>query len=209
MIELYNEDNIRVYVDDDERYSITPTFTWEFLLTDKQNGNGIVSLPKRKAQGITITVKGNTLTLEGILLGCTINNYGYNITLKGDVRARVKQADRGPNVYTHNLYGSSEIITDANGLTRHNYLLHDSACLQISGTGSVDTCEIFAYDDSVVETITGCTIVIYNTAKARISTPDAEIYAYDNSTVFSWLRLSEDDKNIHLFDNAKAKRYNY
>jgi hypothetical protein len=207
MIELYNKDNIKVYVDDDERYSITPIFNWEFILKDKKNDTGIVYLLKRKAQGITITVKGNTLTLEGILLGCTINNYGYNITLKGDVRAWVAQEYRGPNVYTHNLYGSSKIIADANDLTKHNYLLHDSAYLQIEGTGSIDTCEIFAYDDSVVETITGCTIIIYDTAEARTATPDAEIYAYDNSKVVSWLRPSEDDKNIHLFDNAKRANY--
>ncbi|NMB28424.1 MAG: hypothetical protein GX987_10310 [Tissierellia bacterium] len=207
MIELYNEDNIRVYVDDDERYSITPTFTWEFLLTDKQNGNGIVNLSKRNAQGLTITVKGNTLTLEGIMLRCFITNYGYNITLKGDVRARVKQENRGPNVYTHNLYGSSKILTDTNDLTKHTYLLHDSACLKIGGTVSADTCEIFAYDNSTVLTQVGCTAIIYDTAEAITTTSDAKIYAYDNSTVFSWLKPSEDDKNIHLFDNAK--RYNY
>jgi hypothetical protein len=204
MIELYNKDNIKVYADS-TAYSVR-AYNWELRLIDK-NGYIILRLPNRKTQGLTITIKGNTLTLEGIILRCVIINYRYNITLKGEVRARVKQADSGPNVYTHNLYGSSKILTDANDLTKHTYLLHDSACLQISGTGSTDTCEIFAYDDSVVETITGCTIVIYNTAEARISTPDAEIYAYDNSRVVSWLKPSEDNKNIHLFDNAK--RYNY
>jgi hypothetical protein len=202
MIELYNDNNIKVYVDDDERYSITPTFTWEFLLTDKKNGNGIVNLSKRNAQGITITVKGNTLTLEGILLGCTINNYGYNITLKGDVRAWVNHENSGPSVYTHSLYGSSEIRTATTELTKHIYILHDNADLQIEGTGSEDTCEIFAYDNSTVLTQTGCTAIIYDTAEVITTTSDAKIYAYDNSTVFSY-----NDKNVHLFDNAK--RYNY
>ena len=202
MIELYNEDNIRVYVDDDERYSITPTFTWEFLLTDKQNGNGIVNLSKRNAQGLTITVKGNTLTLEGIMLSCFIANYRYNITLKGEVDARVTQEYRGPNVHTHSLYGSSEIRTDADGLNRHIYILHDNADLQIEGTGSIDTCEVFAYDDSTLLTYTGCTAIIYDNAEASTTTPDAEIYAYDNSTVFS-----DSEENIYLFDNARRSNF--
>jgi hypothetical protein len=201
MIELYNKDNIKVYADS-TAYSVRVN-GWELRLIDK-NGYIILRLPNRKTQGLTITIKGNTLTLEGRMLYCIIINYRYNITLKGEVEARVKQEDRGPNVYTHNLYGSSKILTDANDLTKHTYLLHDSAYLQISGTGSADTCEIFAYDDSMVVTQVGCTAIIYDTAEARTSTPDAEIYAYDDSTVFSY---DEDDKNIHLFDNAKC--YNY
>lgn len=195
MIELHNKDNIKVYVDSTE-YSITP-HGGGLLLTGK-DGRGIVRLPTRKAQGFTITIKGNTLTLEGIMLGCTIKNYGYNITLKGGVGAWVTHEDRRPNVYTHSLYGSSEVQTDDNGLARHNYLLHDSADLQISDRGSGDTCEVFAYDDSTILINTGCTVTIYDNAEASTTTPNAKIYAYDNSTVFS-----DYDENIHLFDNAR------
>jgi hypothetical protein len=195
MIELYNKDNIKVYVDS-TGYSISSHGGYLFL-TD-ENGYTIVRIPNRKTQGLTITIKGNTLTLEGIMLSCFITNYRYNITLKGEVDARVTQEYRGPNAHTHSLYGSSEIRTDADGLNRHIYILHDSADLQIEGTGSIDTCEVFAYDDSTLMTYTGCTAIIYDNAEACTTTPDAEIYAYDNSTVFS-----DSEENIYLFDNAR------
>jgi len=204
--EIYNDNNLKVYADSDE-YKVAiyrGHFTNYYTLT-KNRIYDIVQGEVSKVRSCTITVQGTKLIIEGELEDGFINNYGLDTTLKGDINVRVES---GHNMYScvYNLYGNADIVLgEYNSPQNHTCFLYDNSSLWVTRE-TQGTWDILAYDNAKVVTYGGpntTTITLYNnsTASAR-EKPNPEIYAYDNSTVFS-----DDDENIHLLDNATNINY--
>jgi hypothetical protein len=193
MIELYNDNNIKVYVDD-ERYILGNVSNLRSLkiTTPPADSNYLyILLDKPFITSCTITIKGNTVTINGtsnspkVAIQVDVSN--YNVTLKGNLTIRVHNGEnKGPSVYT--LYDETYVfqITDMQRINNKvDFILKDKSTIQTDGFESYITA--YLYDSSVF----------------RLYRGKAKIYAYDNSKVeanFLVTKLEAD-----AYDNAKVE----
>jgi len=189
MIELYNEDNIKVYVDSDEYKKALISYDTVLKITNLTSLE--IYLFKRDINNCTVTIKGNTVTINGITnspkVAIQVDVSNYNVTLKGNLTIRVhNKENKGPSVYT--LYGETYVfqITDMQRINNKvDFILKDKSIIQTDGFAQSITA--YLYDSSVF----------------RLYRGKAKIYAYDNSKVeanFLVTKLEAD-----AYDNAKVE----
>jgi hypothetical protein len=193
MIELYNDNNIKVYVDD-EMYILKDASNPRYLIvaTPPTDSSYLyVLLEKPFVTSCTITIKGNTVTING-----TSNNSEealvvdlskYNATFKGNLNIRMyNKVSEGPSVYT--LYDETYVyqITDRyKGNDKVDFILYNKATLHTGGFKSYETA--YLYDSSV----------------CRLYKGKAKIYAYDNSKVEASTFVTK--LEVDAYDNAKVE----
>lgn len=203
MIEIYNDNNLKVYADSDEyKVGIHRGHLADYYVLTRNRIYTIIEVAVGRVKDCTITVQGTKLIIEGELKYGRTEGLGLDITLKGDISVSVES---GFNTYScvYTLYGNADLmIGKSKSPQNHTCFLYDNSRLSVSRE-TQGTCEIIAYDNAKVVTYGGLVtsiITLYNksTANVRVN-PSPEIYAYDNSTVFSY---GDNDENIHLFDNA-------
>jgi hypothetical protein len=189
MIELYNEDNIKVYVDSDEYKKALISYDTVLKITNLTSLE--IYLFKRDINNCTVTIKGNTVTINGtsnspkVAIQVDVSN--YNVTLKGNLTIRVhNKENKGPSIYT--LYDETYVfqITDMQRINdKVDFILKDKSIIQTDGF----TQSITAY--------------LYDSSIFRLYRGEAKIYAYDNSKVeanFLVTKLEAD-----AYDNAKVE----
>lgn len=193
MIELYNEDNIKVYVDDDERYILGDVSNPRYLkITTHQNDSNYlyILLDKPSVANCTITIKGNTVIINGTsnsskaALQVDVSN--YSVTLKGNFAMRVYNGDEVPSVYT--LYDETYVyqITDTQRIkAKVDFILYNKATLHTDGFESYITA--YLYDSSFCWLYKG----------------KAKIYAYDHSRVAASSLVTKLEADA--YDNAKVE----
>jgi hypothetical protein len=190
MIELYNEDNIKVYVDSDEYKKALISYDTVLNITNFTSLE--IYLFKRDINNCTVTIKGNTVTINGtsnspkVAIQVDVSN--YNVTLKGNLHIRVhNRENKGPSVYT--LYDETYVfqITDMQRINdKVDFILKDKSIIHTDGFFT-QSMTVYLYDSSVCKLYRG----------------EAKIYAYDNSKVeANWLvtKLEAD-----VYDNAKVE----
>jgi hypothetical protein len=192
MIELYNDNNIKVYVDD-ERYILGNVSNPRYLkITTHQNDSNYlyILLDKPIVANCTITIKGNTVTIDGTSNSSKVALYldlsKYNATMKGNLNIKVYNGDEVPSVYT--LYDETYVyqITDTQRIkAKVDFILYNKTTLHTDGFESYIT--TYLYDSSFCWLYKG----------------EAKIYAYDNSKVATSLLVTK--LEVDAYDNAKVE----
>ena len=193
MIELYNDNNIKVYVDDDKRYILGNVSNPRYLkITTHQNDSNYlyILLDKPIVANCTIIIKGNTVTIDGTSNSSKVALYvelsRHDATLKGNLTIKVYNGDEVPSVYT--LYDETYVyqITDTQRIkAKVDFILYNKATLQTDGFESYITA--YLYDSSVCWLYKG----------------KAKIYAYDNSRVAASSLVTKLEADA--YDNSKVE----
>lgn len=189
MIELYNEDNIKVYVDTGEYEIQLISYATALKIT---NHNSLdIYLFKEHINNCTVTIQGNVVIINGtsnsskIALQVDVSN--YNITLKGNLTIKLYNVeDEGSSVYT--LYDETYVyqISDTPRINgKVDFILKDESTIQTDGFAQSITA--YLYDSSVF----------------RLYRGKAKIYAYDNSKVFASSLVTELEADA--YDNVKVE----
>ena len=201
MREIYNANNLKVYADSEE-HVFERGITGPVYFLKYGDSNVMFYIRETANKGCVITVKGNKVTMEGDVHSADFNNTGFDLILKGNIHITAWHwTDSSKSQYTHRVHDTSSLRVYQYAPHNHTYFLYGNAELICDVIEKGSNCDIFAYgnsrallDDEVEEE---CTITLYDNSTANIRGTDSTVWAYDNSTVFS-----EDDENIHLFDNA-------
>jgi hypothetical protein len=211
MIELYNEDNIKVYVDD-ERYILGDVSNPRYLkITTHITDSNYLSifLEKPLVANCTITIKGNTVTIDGtsnrprVSLQVYLSN--YNVTVKGNLTINVYNGEnKRYSVYT--LYDETcvyQITLKPMINAKVDFILYNKATLHTDGFAqSVTT---YLYDSSVCRLYNGeAKIYAYDHSKVEASpfVTKLEVDAYDNSKV-----EAGEDADVVINDESKLVRF--
>jgi len=194
MIELYNDNNIKVYVDDDERYILGDVSNLRSLkiTTPPADSNYLyIILDKPFVTNCTITIKGNTVTIDGtsnhqeVALQLYLGK--YNAILKGNLTITVYNGeDVGYSVYT----------------------LYDETCVyQVTSRHSIDDkVDFILKDKSIIQTADfaqSMTAYLYDSSVFRLYMGKAKIYAYDNSRVEANFLVTKLEADV--YDNAEVE----
>ena len=189
MIELYNEDNIKVYVDSDEYKKALISYDTVLKITNLTSLE--IYLFKGDINNCTVTIKGNTVIINGtsnsprVAIQVDVSN--YNVTLKGNLISRVHNGEnKGPSVYTW--YDETHVyqITNKQRINyKVDFILNDKSMIQTDGFESYITA--YLYDSSIF----------------RLYNGEAKIYAYDNSRVEASPLATK--LEVDAYDNAKVE----
>jgi len=213
MIELYNEDNIKVYVDDDERYILGDVSNPRYLkITTHQNDSPVlyILLDKPFITSCTITIKGNTVTINGTSnrqkLALVIDVSNYNVTVKGNLIISVcSERDVGYSIYT--LYDETaiyEITLKQLINNKVDFILKDKSIIETT-YGFAQSMTVYLYDSSVCMFYRGeAKIYAYDSSKVatgRFATK-LEVDAYDNAEV-----EAGEDVEVVINDESKLVRF--
>jgi hypothetical protein len=193
MIELYNDNNIKVYVDD-ERYILGDVSNPRYLkITTHQNDSNYlrILLDKPFVTSCTITIKGNTVTIDGTSnyqeVALHVDLSRYDATLKGNLIIKMYNGEnKGYSVYT--LYDETCVyqITDMQRINNKvDFILKDKSTIQTADFAQSMTA--YLYDSSVF----------------RLYMGKAKIYAYDNSKVAASSLVTKLEADA--YDNAEVE----
>ncbi|NMB28423.1 MAG: hypothetical protein GX987_10305 [Tissierellia bacterium] len=193
MIELYNDNNIKVYVDD-ERYILGDVSNPRYLkiTTPPADSNYLrILLDKPFITSCTVTIKGNTVTINGtsnhqeVALQLYLGK--YNATLKGNLTIKVYNGEnKGYSVYT----------------------LYDETCVyQIADMQRInDKVDFILKDKSIIQTADfaqSMTAYLYDSSVFRLYMGEAKIYAYDSSQVKASALVTK--LEVDAYDNVKVE----
>jgi len=203
MIELYNDNNIKVYVDD-ERYILGDVSDPRYLkITTPLTDSNYLSifLDKPYIAGCTIIIKGNTVTIDGTSNSSKFALYvelnGYHLKVKGNLVIRAYNGNE-EELVTTTLYDEAQVVqyTVDGGYNKVDYILHDKSLL--IGQGPL---KAYLYDNSICTLNNGeAEVYAYDSSKVTINSTDIKVIvnAYDNSKV-------EARKSVDVVINDESK----
>jgi hypothetical protein len=194
MIELYNEDNIKVYVDD-ERYILGDVSDPRYIkIITPQNYSPVlfILLDKTFVTSCTITIKGNMVTIDGTSnhqkLALVVDVSNYNVTLKGNLIISV-YSERGVGYSVYTLYDETSVY---------------QITLKQLINNKVD---FILKDKSIIETTYGfaqsMTVYLYDSSVCMFYRGEAKMYAYDNSKVEAGRFATK--LEVDAYDNSKVE----
>lgn len=210
MIELYNKDNLKVYVDSDEYKIFLVNFGNILLLTNYTSLE--IRLSKRNIANCSVTIMGNTVTIYETTSIATVaditSNMGYNIVLRGSTKA-VDTTFDPPVKTTYTLQDSSSLTSYilAGAQIPPEYILQDRSFLSTIGGPANAPIEVYLYNESSCE-IDGVDVVIsaYDNTKVKTLEDVRNVTAsmYDNSSITTYR-----DTVVTINDESKITRINY
>lgn len=210
MIELYNKDNLKVYVDSDEYKILLVNFGNILQLTNFTSLE--IRLSKRNIANCSVTIMGNTVTIYETTSIATVaditSNIGYNIVLRGSTKAADTTFD--PQVKTTYTLQDSSSLTSyilAGAQIPPEYILQDRSFLSTLGGPANAPIEVYLYNESSCE-IDGVDVVIsaYDNVKVKTLEDVRNVTAsmYDNSSITTYR-----DTVVTINDESKITRINY
>ncbi len=210
MIELYNKDNLKVYVDSDEYKIFLVNFGNILLLTNYTSLE--IRLSKRNIANCSVTIIGNTVTIYETTSIATVaditSNMGYNIVLRGSTKAVDTTFDPSVKI-TYTLQDSSSLTSYilAGAQIPPEYILQDRSFLSTIGGPANAPIEVYLYNDSFCE-IDGVDVVIsaYDNTKVKTLEDVRNVTAsmYDNSSITTYR-----DTVVTINDESKITRINH
>lgn len=211
MIELYNKDNLKVYVDSDEYKISLVNFGNILQLTNYTSLE--IRLSKRNIANCTVTIMGNTVTIYEATSIATVaditSSMGYNIFLRGSTKAVATPFDQPVIKTTYTLQDSSSLTSyiSANVQIPPEYILQDGSFLSVIRGSSNVPIEVYLYNESSCEIDEGDVVIsAYDNAKVNTLKDVKNVTAsmYDNSSITTYR-----DTVVTINDESKITRINY
>jgi len=191
MIEIYNDNNLKVYADSEECTTVLKYGRAVGYYHIEYNNHVILDVKAVNVNGCTVTIKGDKLTLEGNISYGSLYKNMFNITLKGNIHLRAYNGTGSSKTnFIYNLYGESymSVYEEENTGKTHAYNVYNKAQLVVDAYDVNIECDIIAYDEAKVEvygTVADCVVTLYDSSIAVVRDSNASVYSYDNSIVDS------------------------
>jgi hypothetical protein len=191
MIEIYNDNNLKVYADSDEYITVVKYRIVVGYYRINYNNHVILDVKVADGNGCTVTIKGDKLTLEGDVSYGSLYKDIFNVTLKGNIHLRAYNSTGSSKTnFIYNLYGESfmSVYEEKNTGKTHAYNVYNKAQLIVNAYDVNIECDIIAYDEAKVEvygTVDECVVTLYDSSIAVVKGSNASVYSYDNSIVDS------------------------
>lgn len=206
MIELYNYNNLKVYVDSDDFRIIRDD---SLLVTVIKGSSLYISISRRDTNACTITVKGSLVTIDGTtaanefdsITNIEITLKDYSLVVRGDLTLAVYMTQQATRP-TYTLYGRTQVISDSDRqmTNQAEYLLQDSSRLSIVVTSDQEPIQVNMYGNSHCSTREEALINAYDNSTIEVYEycPKVTINAYDNVEV-----SAPDDTIVTINDESK------
>lgn len=206
MIELYNKDNLKVYVDSDDFHIIRDN---SLLVTITDGASLHIHISRRDTEACTINVKGNLVTIDGTtaanefdsITNIDITLKDYSLVVRGDLTLAVYMTQQTTRP-TYTLYGRTQVISDSDRgmINQAEYILQDSSRLSIIVASDQEPIQVSMYGNSHCSTQEDALINAYDNSTIEVYEycPKVTINAYDNVEV-----SAPDDTIVTINDESK------
>ena len=206
MRELYNYNNLKVYVDSDDFRIIKDN---SLLVTITKGTSLHISINRRCIEACTITVKGNLVIIDGTIaanesdsiVNIEITLKDYSLVVRGDLTLAVYMTQQTTRP-TYTLYGRTQVLSDSDRgmINQAEYILQDSSSLSIIVASDQEPIQVTMYGNSHCSTREEALINAYDNSTIEVYEycPKVTINAYDNVEV-----SAPDDTIVTINDESK------